>query len=245
MKPLRHSKHRHRHHAFTLVELLTVLAIVGVLAGLLLSVLGRMRESGRLTRCAANLRQIGMQLITYANDNRGIAIVAYDVDKRRAWSELLCLHDDSLDKLSKVGEFGVWRCPQNTVQEQGVAAGMGETNNSYGINGWARSDELQGIRYTGARVAAIANPARLYMLTEAAYSRIEEARTDGNGTVPEGLFTSGPSYLRYAHRGRLNMVYADGHVELLTGPLLGRGTHLSASSSYVERFSNGVRWYSQ
>src|SRR5262249_21009470 len=53
---------------FTLVELLVVIAIVGMLAALLLPVLGRARERAERTHCASNLRQWGIALNTYATD---------------------------------------------------------------------------------------------------------------------------------------------------------------------------------
>jgi prepilin-type N-terminal cleavage/methylation domain-containing protein/prepilin-type processing-associated H-X9-DG protein len=53
---------------FTLVELLVVIAIVVVLASILFPVFSRARESARRTRCASNLRQLGLALSMYASD---------------------------------------------------------------------------------------------------------------------------------------------------------------------------------
>jgi prepilin-type N-terminal cleavage/methylation domain-containing protein/prepilin-type processing-associated H-X9-DG protein len=61
---------RRRHRAFTLVELLVVVAIVVVLVALLLPVLGRAREQARRVACASNLRQLATAFAMYYEDHR-------------------------------------------------------------------------------------------------------------------------------------------------------------------------------
>lgn len=55
--------------AFTLIELLVVVAIIAILAGILIPVMGRVREQGDSTKCLHNLRQIGAAMASYGGDN--------------------------------------------------------------------------------------------------------------------------------------------------------------------------------
>lgn len=57
--------------AFTLVELLVVIAVIAILVALLLPALARAREAGRASICLSNLRQCFIACRTYADESRG------------------------------------------------------------------------------------------------------------------------------------------------------------------------------
>ena len=72
-------------HAFTLIELLTVIAIIGVLAAILVPVVGRARLAAQTAASTSNLRQLAAATHAYIADNRGYFPPGASFDHNTRW----------------------------------------------------------------------------------------------------------------------------------------------------------------
>src|SRR5438477_382141 len=72
--------------AFTLVELLVVVATIAILAGLLLPVLSKAKARAQRTRCQNNLKQLSLSWTMYYHDNEGRLAECYGTTNQYAWT---------------------------------------------------------------------------------------------------------------------------------------------------------------
>ena len=108
--------------AFTLIELLVVIGIVGLLAALLLPVLGRAKELGRATACLSNLRQLGVALQLYVQDNQNRLPVMYDAPTSNYLATV------GIVLTNHLGSAKILRCPSDNK------ALFAQTGSSYAWN---------------------------------------------------------------------------------------------------------------
>ena len=114
---------------FTLIELLVVIAIIGILASLLVPVLGKARKRAKIAVCSSNQKQIGVSIFMYAEDNNFFAPLS--TGKWTSWDDFLASYDgrskdsnllfaNPTAKIEDLGEShgAVYRCPTDEIQNE-------------------------------------------------------------------------------------------------------------------------------
>lgn len=144
----------HRTNAFTLIELLVVIVIIGILATLAMVSIPRVTESARRTKCLANLRQIGMALKTYANDNNQLYPLTTDATWT-TWDKKL-LNSGLLTK-------EVFACPSD--KNFRIVPG---DRRSYGYNGYFGDVRDDGMTIKGVAMQINKNLSEVILVADSA-----------------------------------------------------------------------------
>jgi prepilin-type N-terminal cleavage/methylation domain-containing protein/prepilin-type processing-associated H-X9-DG protein len=97
--------------AFTLIELIIVIAIIGILAALLLPAISRTKEAGRSAVCLNNLHQIGLGLQIYVQDNQNLLPTMYDRATNSAPPAGPAMNQVLLSYVS--GVSNIFQCPSD------------------------------------------------------------------------------------------------------------------------------------
>ena len=201
-------RNRNRSLAFTLIELLGVVAIILVLVALLFPVTGRIKDNANGARCASNLRQIGVAALAWSADNDG-NIVPCDQgsDGSALWPSLLAPYlnvEYAFNSANK--QPAILRCPSSvkdfTTSEKGVYFVSYRAN----IAGPSQGANSYHPKFTTLKLASV-NPAGFVLLADGA------PRKPSNWRGWFGTSSGDKDLLGFYHGERANRLYADGHVD--------------------------------
>ena len=196
--------------SFTLIELLVVIAIIAILAGMLLPALNTAREKGRTASCQANLKQIGLFQMNYADENDGGGIPVNDWSRTGVpgWGRLIQAFYGTSEKFIQ--------CPSQNEQLDANAwetAIDGKKYKHYGKNYIANLITIGEIEKT----TCVRSSTALYF--GKGIRSASKKVLMGDSTFVATGFNRGNMYERTAvtrHNNSTNYLWADLHVSLET-----------------------------
>ncbi len=213
--------------AFTLVEILVVLAIITLLAALLFTVFGRVRENGRAATCLSNQKQILLALQLYQSDSAEVSLNIKFLDP--GWIDRL---------LPYAGSSAGFVCPTDSAIEEKAIYGYFTTLGGLKIPAVPTSYIVNSLLIRGVPNVSVKQPASTIFLSDGqkqafpqtpywtsdvpgdcaanasvlGYILREPSQSTLNPITPATYFAH-----CYApnprHNGRANVGFVDGHVK--------------------------------
>ena len=207
---------------FTLIELLIVIAIIAILAGMLLPALNAAREKARAIKCAGNLKQYGMAIAMYAHTYQDYLLIQNPVNHKTGtigyiyqWGGYI--QTELMPKMReadwKAGR-SINSCPSRNKNYGAALTGYEQESISYAHNTLALGSQAQGANPDAThKMSRLKQPA-FYV----GFCDSEVWCIGSSGVLAKGRWNGSKEYdyVSFRHGNRSNAVFIDGHAAPLS-----------------------------
>lgn len=197
--------------AFTLVELLSVIAIVGILAAIIITGIARAREAARATHCSGNLRTLHTAALLAITDQKNRLL------DRTRWPSAISPY------LTLKGGYegdGNWPegvpSPFRCEADHSLRPSDRAYTRTYAINHFVcptTDDGATALSNTAKTLADIANPSQVAFFMDGPVNATS-GKVYWTYLRPSNLTGGSPPL--YSHGGAINVIFTDGHVRRIT-----------------------------
>lgn len=216
--------------AFTLIEMLVVIAIIATLAALLFPAVSGMTERGKATQDLSNLRQVGLAAQMYLNDNDGTFFPPTDI-----WMQ---------DLVPKY--LGAWKILKSPFDNRVLSETPATAPVSYGFSLDIKTTPQGTAAATALAADQIANPSVCILFAPAQDTSpvtkftgfgATAVTVDRAGGGSQGIAQGGT----HSSRKRINACMADLHVETMSWGTAGVSGYVNDQSTATDQSGN-QRW---
>lgn len=240
-----------RLRGFSLVEILVVIVIVAVLAGMLLPAVMLVRDSARSVTCASNLRQAGLAIQTYSSDWNGCLPPSCDDNGITRWFFLVQSYLDDTDRSNNGTRWAkIILCPAADLPFDPSCPNQDRTH--YCANSMTMPDIGSWDWYGGygcgfpVPLSQVNRKSEIFLLTDGAQQINGATGATMSAWNNPGLWDSDPTHadlpitpdpnpepatwpgstVYYRHHGKATFLFVDGHVgSIAKGGLLRRNSN--------------------
>jgi prepilin-type N-terminal cleavage/methylation domain-containing protein/prepilin-type processing-associated H-X9-DG protein len=194
---------------FSLIELIVVIAIIGILIALLLPALANAKARQQRVQCVGNLHQLGIALQTVLSNNHGYPML---IESRHSgWFLELEIEGLGIAQPPKgFVESGVWRCPVAQWSSKYEGARFSYGYNAYGSLRIGNNTNSPGLfghydpfinKRNGITESEVVAPADMIAIGESDYLILTRSQEYDFGKFP------------VRHQNKVNILLCDSHVE--------------------------------
>lgn len=200
-----------------MIEMLVVVCIMAILAGLLMTVLPKAIASSRNTKCASNLRQLGMAVKLYSVDNDDQLPYQKDANGLM-WIDQIAPYVGVKEGTVGAKPPSPYRCP--ACSYIGSWGNMSNYGKNYHINAYLTDTDASRNGYRFSKLSGD------YILLADAICAANSpqgpaSRDIGNVNNPPKADATTKYWIQARHTGRANILFCDFHVESLTTDQIG------------------------